>query len=265
LAPYFSSFKKTFTSPTTLQQPPENNMDAIKSFATKVECRLNAMAVPLKPHLPLIARFLLVTTFLEDTLRILSQWSDQVYYLENYQGMAAFIAHAFLYVNCLFMAVGSFGVVAKKFPTVAISLLSAVVILQSIGYGLLFDPTFMFRNLSVLGGLLMLLSDAMSVKRRHLFAGLPTMGEVEKTAYVQLAGRILLVALFLSLALGGEMTLFRGIMCVIGLGVSVMVVIGFKAKYSALMLVLLLSVGNIVLNNFWTLHASHPHRYVFLF
>jgi uncharacterized membrane protein YphA (DoxX/SURF4 family) len=241
-------------------------MEKLQTASAEFETRLNTYAAPVKPYLPAIARFLLVATFLEDTIRIVTQWRDQIYYLEMYQGMPLFVVYCFLLTNITFMTIGSIGAITKKFPTVSIALLSAVVVLQSIGYGLLLDATFMLRNLSVLGGLLMLLSDALSAnKRRSLFAGLPQLNEVEKTAYVQLAGRVLLVALVLSLGFAGEMTLFRGAMVVLGLGVSIMVVLGFKAKYSALLLVVLLSVGNVVLNNWWTLHHNHPERYAFLF
>lgn len=37
-------------------------------------------------YLPAIGRFLIVVTFIEDALRILTQWSDQVYYLRDYRG-----------------------------------------------------------------------------------------------------------------------------------------------------------------------------------
>lgn len=37
-------------------------------------------------YLPAIGRFLIVVTFLEDALRIMTQWNDQVYYLRDYRG-----------------------------------------------------------------------------------------------------------------------------------------------------------------------------------
>lgn len=36
-------------------------------------------------YLPAIGRFLIVVTFLEDTLRIMTQWSDQLVYLRDYR------------------------------------------------------------------------------------------------------------------------------------------------------------------------------------
>lgn len=51
----------------------------------------------------------------------------------------------------------------------------------------------------------MLLSEGMS-KKKEIFAGLPQVSEVDKSTYLQLAGRILLVALFFSFLLAGDMT-----------------------------------------------------------
>lgn len=36
--------------------------------------------------LPAIGRFLIVVTFLEDALRIVTQWSDQLHYLQDFRG-----------------------------------------------------------------------------------------------------------------------------------------------------------------------------------
>ena len=49
-----------------------------------IEKSINAMAEPLEPYLPTIARFLLVVTWLEDSLRIVTQWNEQVHYIEIY-------------------------------------------------------------------------------------------------------------------------------------------------------------------------------------
>jgi uncharacterized membrane protein YphA (DoxX/SURF4 family) len=42
----------------------------------------------------------------------------------------------------------------------------------------------------------------------------------------------------------------------LGFVACVMVVVGFKAKLSAIILVLLLSIFNVLVNNFWT--VRHP-------
>ena len=39
----------------------------------------------LNSYLPAIGRFLIVVTFFEDALRIITQWSDQLLYLRDYR------------------------------------------------------------------------------------------------------------------------------------------------------------------------------------
>lgn len=63
---------------------PDDPLEKIRAFAHTVEENVDIYAQPLKPHLPAIGRFLIVITFLEDSLRILSQWSDQLWYLQKY-------------------------------------------------------------------------------------------------------------------------------------------------------------------------------------
>jgi hypothetical protein len=54
-----------------------------------------------------------------------------------------------------------------------------VVVLQGFGYGLIFDLTFFLRNLSVIGGLVMVFSETMISKKKS-FAGIPSMSETDR-------------------------------------------------------------------------------------
>ena len=47
---------------------------------------------------------------------------------------------------------------------------------------------------------------------------------------------------------------------IIGLAACVMVAVGFKAKWSAAFLVLVLSVFNVFANNWWSVQSGHPQR-----
>jgi len=75
-----------------------------------------------------------------------------------------------------------------------------------------------------------------------------------------LAGRVLLIFLFLGFILQGQWSVARVIVSILGFGACIMVAVGFKARWSASFLVLLLSVFNILVNNFWTVHSAHPAR-----
>jgi len=212
----------------------------------------------MKPYLPAIGRFLIVVTFLEDALRILTQWSDQLVYLQDFRHIPWGITHLFLLVNVIAMCICSTLVIIRKHSEYAVVGLIGVVITQALGYGLIFDLNFFLRNLSVMGGLLMVLSD--SWVRKRVFAGLPQMDEKDRKMYVQLGGRILLIFLFIGFVFTGTWSFWRVFVSLIGLVACVMVVVGFKAKLSAVLLVVLLSVFNLFVNNFWTLHPHHPHK-----
>ena len=47
--------------------------------------RKRGLTRPAHRHLPAIGRFLIVVTFLEDALRIITQWNDQLTYLKDYR------------------------------------------------------------------------------------------------------------------------------------------------------------------------------------
>lgn len=235
-------------------------MDRVKQLSSRAEDLIDVYTQSLKPYIPAFGRFLIVATFLEDALRILLQWSDQATYLTIYRGFPAILTQLFLLTNVVLMTAASALVIMRRFPIVAVGALFFVVLLQGFGYGLVSDLNFFLRNLSVIGGLLMVLSEAFAEERKNIFAGLPSISETDRKIYFQLAGRVLLIFLFIGFVFQGEWSLLRVLVSLLGLGACFMVVVGFKARWSALFLVLLLSVLNIVLNNFWTVHSAHPSR-----
>jgi uncharacterized membrane protein YphA (DoxX/SURF4 family) len=234
-------------------------LDAIREQTNKIEDWLDSASDPIKPYLPAIGRFLIVVTFLEDALRIITQWQDQLVYLGEYRLIPWGLTHLFLVVNIITMIVGSVLVIARKRSEYAVGGLLGVVVVQALGYGLIFDLTFFLRNLSVIGGLLMVLSDSW-VRKKFVPAGLPQVDERDRKMYFQLAGRVLLIFLFIGFVVSGSWTLWRVLVSMFGFVACVMVVVGFKAKWSAVILVVLLSIFNILVNNFWTLHPHHPQK-----
>ncbi|KAK7737442.1 ER-derived vesicles protein erv29 [Cytospora paraplurivora] len=236
-----------------------NALDAIRQQTSKIEDLLDSVAEPVKPYLPAIGRFLIVVTFLEDALRIITQWSDQLLYLHDYRHIPNGLTHLFLIVNVIAMVACSVLVIARRHSEHAVAGLIGVVVTQALGYGLIFDLNFFLRNLSVMGGLLMVLSDSW-MKKTKAFAGLPQLEEKDRKMYFQFAGRVLLIFLFVGFVFSGQWTIWRILVSAIGLVACVMVVVGFKAKWSATLLVVILSIFNILVNNFWTLHEHHPHK-----
>ncbi|KAH9998880.1 SURF4-domain-containing protein [Xylariaceae sp. FL0662B] len=234
-------------------------LDAIREQTSKIEDILDTVSEPIKPYLPAIGRFLIVVTFLEDALRIITQWTDQLVYLNTYRHIPTGLTHLFLIINVVTMFVCSILVIIRKYSDHAVAGLMAVVVTQALGYGLIFDLNFFLRNLSVIGGLIMVLSDSW-VRKTKAFAGLPQLDEKDRKMYFQLAGRVLLIFLFIGFVFSGEWSLWRIITSVVGLIACIMVVVGFKAKFSATLLVVILSIFNVLVNNFWTLHEHHPHK-----
>ncbi|KAL1634884.1 ER-derived vesicles protein erv29 [Neofusicoccum ribis] len=245
------------------QRPEATNdpspLDAIREQTSKIEDWLDTLSEPIKPHIPAIGRFLIVVTFLEDALRIITQWSDQLTYLKDYRHIPTGITHLFLIFNVIAMSVCSIMIIGRKHSEYAVGGLLGVVVTQALGYGLIFDLNFFLRNLSVIGGLLMVLSDSW-VRKRFAPAGLPQLDEKDRKMYFQLAGRVLLIFLFIGFVSSGEWSFWRITVSILGLIACVMVVVGFKAKLSAVLLVVILSIFNILVNNFWTLHPHHPHK-----
>jgi len=234
-------------------------LDQLREQTNKIEDFLDTLSDPIKPYLPAVGRFLIVVTFLEDALRILTQWSDQLTYLHDYRKIWNGFTHAFLIINVVAMTVCSIMVIARKHSEYAVAGLMSVVVMQGIGYGLVFDLNFFLRNLSVMGGLMMVLSDSW-VRKKFAPAGLPQLDEKDKKMYFQLAGRVLLIFLFVGFVFRGDWGFWRIVASLLGLVACVMVVVGFKAKFSAVMLVLILSIFNLYVNNWWTLHPHHPHK-----
>ncbi|KAG6334909.1 hypothetical protein ID866_4180 [Astraeus odoratus] len=236
---------------------PDDPLEKLRAMGKQVEDAVEIYSQPLKPHLPSIGRFLIVVTFYEDALRIITQWSDQLWYLQShfYWGFS----HLFLIFNVIVMLAASTAVVSKRYTEHAVLGLFAVVLVQGFGYGLIFDLNFFLRNLSVIGGLVMVFSETM-VSRKNNFPGLPSVSETDRKKYFLLAGRVLLIFLFLGYMVQGKWSIGRFIVSLIGLAACTMVAVGFKAKWSATFLVIVLSIFNVFINNWWSVHSAHPQR-----
>lgn len=150
----------------------------------------------------------------------------------------------FLILNVIAMTTCSIMIIARKHSDYGVMGLIGVVVLQGIGYGLVFDLNFFLRNLSVMGGLLMVLSDSW-VRKKFAPAGLPQLDEKDRKMYFQLAGRVLLIFLFIGFVFRGDWNIWRVTVSLFGFVACVMVVVGFKAKWSAIMLVVILSIFNL--------------------
>ena len=202
-------------------------METAKSASLRLEESLERFGSPLKPYLPALGRFFLVVTFYEDALRIIFQWSDQMNFFTAFRGFPWFLAALFLSSNVLVMLVCSTLALMRKYSEHAVAGLAMVIVSQAFGYGMWTSISFVFRNISLLGGLVLLLSESLSLKQKAqgMFPGLPDITKNETSTYLSLLGRVLLIFLFLSVAFGGgdDFGIVRLVFTLISLVVCVMV------------------------------------------
>ncbi|XP_034021111.1 surfeit locus protein 4-like, partial [Thalassophryne amazonica] len=110
------------------------------------------------------------------------------------------------------------------------------------------------RNLSLSGGLLLLLADGCT-EVRGVFAGVPSLrGQNSHKHLLQLGGRVLLVLMFMTL-LHFDLSFFTVLQNLVGTALMVLVTVGFKTKLAALTLVVWLLCINFTFNAFWTVPA----------
>lgn len=115
---------------------------------------------------------------------------------------------------------------------------------------------FLLRNLSLTGGLLLLLVES-KPDAKSLFAGVPSIGDNKPKNYMQFAGRILLIIMFLTL-IRFDVSVLHIIINIVGTALIILVAIGYKTKLSALTLVCILTVLNVFANPFWTVDSDKP-------
>jgi uncharacterized membrane protein YphA (DoxX/SURF4 family) len=205
-----------------------------------------------KNYSPIIARTFLVATFIEDSFRLMFQYDQQRRYMENVRGYGSVITFLFLWFNIIGQFGGSILAILKKWTPYTVLCLFLTTVSQTIAYGLIFDKLTLCRSLSVTGGLLLLLSDYF-VKEKTLFAGLPEIDEDTKSNYFRLAGRLLLVFLFLTQFFSGNNWTFERVLMILICGVGcILIIIGFKAKETALCLSAFLILFDIFVNHWWT-------------
>ncbi|KAF7908023.1 uncharacterized protein EAF01_003778 [Botrytis porri] len=213
----------------------------------------------IKLYVPLLGRFLIVVTFLEDAFTIITAWKNQLIFLHLYRKFDYGVANLILLTNVVLMLSCSSLVLARKHTEFAVGGLIFVVITQALCYGMISDFGYLLRNLSVLGGLLIMLC-ASWARKRPAMPGLPMIEQKDHKMYVQFAGRVLIVLTFLAFFSSLELNLLTVIISIIGFGVCVMVAVGYKAKISGIVLVSMLSVLNFLINDFWNLHQTHPRK-----
>jgi len=208
--------------------------------------------------LPTIARLCLISTFLEDGIRMWVQWTEQREYMDMSWGCGKFLATVFVLVNLIGQLGGCVMVIGRFRVAIACGVLFFIVVLQTFAYSILWDLQFLFRNLALIGALLLVLAES-RVEGKSLFAGVPSLGDNKPKNYLQLTGRSLLAFMFVTL-LRFEISFMQIVQDIVGSILMVLVTIGYKTKLSALILVCLLGVLNFYHNAWWNIPSYKPLR-----
>uniref|UniRef100_A0A8C1DS28 Surfeit locus protein 4 n=1 Tax=Cyprinus carpio carpio TaxID=630221 RepID=A0A8C1DS28_CYPCA len=208
-----------------------------------------------KQYLPHVARLCLISTFLEDGIRMWFQWSEQRDYIEATWSCGFYLATGFVLLNLIGQIGGCVLVLSRNCVQYACFGLFGIIALQ------VSEQHVCLSNLALGGGLLLLLAESRS-EGKSMFAGVPSMGQSSPKQYMQLGGRVLLVLMFMTL-LHFDSSFFSILQNMVGTALIVLVAVGFKTKLAALTLVLWLLAINIYFNAFWTVPAYKPmHDYL---
>ena len=226
-------------------------------FLSKIEESSEKFLRHTKFILPHVARVCVIATFFEDGIRMWFQWSDQSDYVSSAWYMPVFFGHIFVIYNLLVQLVGCLMVIAKYKVQIAVGLLFSILILQTFAYPILWDGKFFLRNFALSGGLVLLLADAQS-QQKAIFAGIPMIYDNRYREYMVLAGRVLIILMFLTL-IRFNFTFMNILEILIGGALITLVAIGYKTKLSALILAGALAVINLFLNPFWMYQATLLH------
>eukprot|EP00043_Microstomoeca_roanoka_P018905 m.206457 g.206457 ORF g.206457 m.206457 type:complete len:281 (-) comp16907_c4_seq1:1699-2541(-) len=208
------------------------------------------------PRLLPLARVCILSTYFEDGIRMVLQRNEQARYFKQTWRTGYTIAYIFVILNMVLQLAPAVMILLRKHVKASCACLFSVVVFQTIAYRMLFDLHFFMRNAAVAGGLLFILADDMkqatNIFSMPLFVGGGS--ENKSTSWLQLAGRILIIIMFMTLIMFDSA--LRVFIEIIGLVLVLAVAIGYQTKISAAILVTLLMVENMLLNAFWMVPTS---------
>jgi len=211
-----------------------------------------------KHVLPHVARLCILSTFVEDGVRMWFQWNEQRDYMNMTWGCGWFLATMFVVVNLLGQLGGCVMVLTRQKVNIACFVLFGIIALQTVAYSILWDLKFLMRNLALAGGVILLMAEA-KAEGKSLFAGLPSMGENSPKTYMQLSGRVLLVLMFLTL-LRFDFDPLHTVQNLFGTALIILIAVGYKTKVASLILVAWLTLLNMYFNAWWNIPQYKPMR-----
>ncbi|KAH8303164.1 hypothetical protein KR059_002308 [Drosophila kikkawai] len=209
--------------------------------------------------IPKVGKICLIASFLEDGLRMLYQWDEQREFVEETWLCGGFLATLFVLINMVGQLGGCLMVMAGNKTNVAVRVLLSIVLLQIMTYSIFWNLQILLLKLGLIGALLLALAEAQMEQHRNLFAGLPSVGDNRPTIFMQLIGRTLLAFMFIGL-IRFQLNVLQMIQDIGTSLLMIFVVLGYRTKLSALILVALLMVLNLYHNAWWNIPNYRPLR-----
>ncbi|XP_055331328.1 surfeit locus protein 4 homolog [Paramacrobiotus metropolitanus] len=194
-----------------------------------------------KNILPHIARVLLVATFLEDGLRILTQFEMQRRYIAGVWACGLFVSSALIVISVFCQLVPAGLILFRRYVDVACLALIFEVFFQRFIYNIAWDE--MIPNeFARIGAVLLLLAEACNdanavpilYKAADHYVDLQNL-----TNWLQLAGRV-----FLAFSVEFGITPLQIIKLIVGFSLAILIIIGYKTKLSATVLACWLTLFN---------------------
>ncbi|KAJ8902706.1 hypothetical protein NDN08_006026 [Rhodosorus marinus] len=228
--------------------------DRVADFVKTATVRLTKLKKVVSPYFPIMARFLLILTFLEDGIRVLFEFSAQVYFLKSHYGLPKWLAGFILIVTVLLSFVGAGLVMTKKYEVYGSYVLLGFLLYQQIMYGHISPVNsggfgFLFRNLSLAGAFFLLIALKRLREGRSALPGLPDPGNrATLFTYFQLTSRILMVLLAAEF-----IPAWGGFWFVVTIPVILCVLVGYKMPHTGIVLIFIYFLHNVLNSAFWSI------------
>ena len=200
------------------------------------------------------ARALLLSPYINNAVFMTMNFQNESVYVKRKWNISntfsLYIVYTILFtqfISCLFL-------IFRKFVIFAVSCLFLVIITQNIIFELFLIVNYAVIDLALFGGLLLLIVEA-SYSDKYVFV------KTQENNYIfsitQLLGRILLVCMFMILLRFNHNKfdlLHDFVVCML----AILIIFGYKTKFSASVLVFWLLAFNLNQNQFWKHKKSLP-------
>ncbi|CAI2305822.1 unnamed protein product [Caenorhabditis sp. 36 PRJEB53466] len=236
----------------------------VKIAVSKCEDITDTVLRKTKKILPYIGRLFLISTFVEDGIRLLFNTSDHADYFTNGWGINYNFAYFLTFSMGATLLVCSLLVMLRIKVPVTCGLLASVLFAQIVLYRLYTTYYILSQNVSVLAAILLLFTENELRKPTRSFNQLPqSENEVEATSVMLCACRLFLNLMLLSI-IQFDLSYKRLFLSIISYGMIFCMWCGYKTRMVSLLLATWLFVYNVIANDFWNKNFElHIIRYDF--